>query len=118
MAINEVFTYGGIVYDVGNWKSDGGFDWSRLGESLERHLMEWKSGRNYDVDSGLYVLAHLGCCNAMLLEHFITLYGHDDRGKAQIISASISNIKTDMDPAVIARAQAKREANTKKGSGE
>lgn len=88
MAINEVFTYGATApgkYCVGNWKAGKGFNWSRLIGSAERHYAEFKLGLNWDLESKLSVLAHVGCCNAMLLEHFLTNHGVDDRPESQII---------------------------------
>lgn len=95
-AIDGVFTFGSIKYDVGNWFAGNGFEWSRLIASLERHLVDFKAGIDYDPESKLPVLAHLGCCNAMLLEHFLTQHGIDDRKRAQMFGASINPIDLTM----------------------
>ena len=114
--IDKVFHYGSIVYAVGNWKVGEGFDWSRLICSAERHLQEFKLGVDHDPESRLPVLAHLGCCVAMLLEHFLTGHGKDTRSEAQITNEMLDTLEPletlldqmEMPEEVIAAAYAKR----------
>jgi hypothetical protein len=72
-------TYGAIKYDFDNWRK--GFDWRSILNSLERHLMAFKDGEDYDEESGLPHLALMGCNLAFLIEHFDKNLGRDDRFK-------------------------------------
>ena len=76
-AIADVLTYGAKKYGPNNWCR--GAEWSRYFAALERHLNNWKSGENNDLESGLPHLAHAGCCNMFLLEYELSQLGKDDR---------------------------------------
>lgn len=107
LATCQVFTYGAELYAPGNWKAGEGFQWSRLIASAERHLLDFKLRIDSDKDSTLPVLAHAMCCLAMLLEHYLTGHGIDDRDVAQILPNSDEDILRllMMDPEVMAKAK-------------
>ncbi len=93
-SVADVFTYGAVGkpnpdgtsgYGVGNWKQGKGFKWSRLIRPCFSHLTAFMRGENLDPESGKPHLAHLACCVLMLLEHYLTKHGDDDRADAQIL---------------------------------
>lgn len=56
--IADVLGFGAKKYTPGNWAK--GLEISRLIASLERHLGEFKEGRDQDPESGLHHMAHVG----------------------------------------------------------
>lgn len=80
--LSAVFTEGGLKYGFRNWES--GFKFSVLLNSLERHLLAFKSGEDIDEESGLPHLAHLLCNASMLLSHYHKKVGVDDRIKFKL----------------------------------
>ena len=60
----DVLAFGAIKYDRGNWKK--GLDKDEIIDSLLRHLVAYKSGQEFDEDSGLHHLDHV-TCNALFL---------------------------------------------------
>jgi len=77
--IARVLTFGAIKYEDHNWSK--GFDWSRLIGAAERHLLAFKSGEDWDPETGEHHLAHLGCEIMFLVEHVARGLGNDDRLK-------------------------------------
>lgn len=77
--VGSVLTYGAVKYDAHNWRK--GFPWSSILDSLKRHLTAFESGEDFDEESGLPHLAHIGCNVAFLIEHFDQELGVDDRYK-------------------------------------
>lgn len=75
--IAEILTFGAKKYGERNWEK--GMKWSRLFGAGTRHFWAWFKGEDYDKESGLLHLAHLGCCVLFLLEYFIKKTGTDDR---------------------------------------
>ena len=75
--IAEVLTIGARKYDDHNWRK--GFDWSRVYDSLQRHLSDWKKGIDLDEETSKKHLAHAGCCLLFLLEFSHSGAGVDDR---------------------------------------
>lgn len=78
--IIRVLTFGAAKYDGWNWA--GGIKYSRVRGALQRHLVEWDSGRSLDSETGIHHLAHAGCCLLFLLtyELFPKRYAsYDDR---------------------------------------
>lgn len=63
----KVLTDGAIKYGTNNWQKCE--DISRYIDALERHIIDYKKGIIYDVDSGLHQMAHISC-NAMFLHYF------------------------------------------------
>lgn len=80
--VAQVLMFGAKKYDRDNWRK--GFPWTSVCDSLERHLNAWKRGEDYDPESGLLHLAHIGCNVAFLIEFFETKNGLDDRYKGQV----------------------------------
>lgn len=78
-AIAEVLTFGAKKYDAHNWR--GGFEYSRLIGAAYRHLSAFNDGEDYDPESGLSHIAHLGCCVLFLLEQIEKETGLDNRYK-------------------------------------
>lgn len=86
--VAQVFTWAATdpgKYCEGNWKEGDGFAWSRLIDASDRHGQDFKIGLDFDDESGLHHLAHRICCDMMLLEHYLTNHGKDDRGVRQIL---------------------------------
>lgn len=77
--LGQVMTDGAQVYDDNNWR--GGFKWTRLVDSAQRHLSMWNAGMDKDPDSGRSNLAHCMACIMMLLEFEETHKHLDDRYK-------------------------------------
>lgn len=83
-ALAEALTYGFTKYneqrgDIQNYLKGEGFHYSRIYDSLQRHLTAWYSGENIDPESGLHHLA-LASANLMFLHTYeISEKGIDDR---------------------------------------
>ena len=75
--VGAALTYGSKKYEPNNWRK--GFPWSSVLDSLCRHLNEFKDGGDFDEESGLPLLALIGCNVAFLIEHFDAGLGVDDR---------------------------------------
>lgn len=61
-----VLTYGALKYERGNYKLvDDAPD--RYYAALRRHLVAWRKGSAFDLETGLHHLAHAACCLAFLL---------------------------------------------------
>lgn len=80
LALREVayiFTLGAKKYSDRNWEK--GFNYSRVFNSLMRHLTAWWNGEDNDPESSRSHLAH-AACNVLFLLHFtLTNTGTDDR---------------------------------------
>ena len=61
-----VLTYGGILYEPGNWAHVEDAD-DRYFDALQRHLRDARRGRSIDPESSLLSLAHAACCIHFLL---------------------------------------------------
>lgn len=96
LEISQVFDYGALKYDEGNWKRGESFHYSRLISAADRHLKAFQLGQDLDTDTQKSHLAHMGCCIAMLLELYCTRRGIDDRGKSQIIQGNVGLADTYM----------------------
>lgn len=78
--ILKVFMHGAKTYGAYNWIDNADeILYSRILNSAERHLKAAKRGRDIDVESGLFELAHLGCNVLMLLTLIKQRRGKDDR---------------------------------------
>jgi hypothetical protein len=77
MQIGDVFGFGAQKYDAWNWTN--GFEWSRLNDSLLRHILAWKAGEDVDPESGKSHLAHAGCNIMMLIWHEVHKKELDNR---------------------------------------
>lgn len=81
--INKVLEFGAQKYAAHNWQRGEGFKYSRVLNSLLRHVFAWMRGEDRDPESGLSHLAHAGCNIIFLLyyEHYKNRYNLDDRHK-------------------------------------
>lgn len=78
--IAQVLGFGCDKYGPRNWELYADeWDWTRLGASLERHLLAWKRREDFDPESGLHHLLHAGCDLMMLYTLIATGHGKDDR---------------------------------------
>lgn len=82
--ITKVLEFGARKYDSWNWTKDGGFKYSRVLNSLLRHIFAYMRGEDNDPESGLSHLAHAGC-NIVFLIYFNKYkdkFNKDDRRKS------------------------------------
>lgn len=77
----KVMTYGASKYDSHNWRK--GFNWTRLIDSLQRHMLAFNDGVDIDKESGLPHIDHVAANVMMLQEHYHKALGIDDRYKLQ-----------------------------------
>ncbi len=75
--ISKVLTHGAKKYGDRNWEL--GMDWNRPYGALLRHLWAWWRGEDYDPESGIHHLAHVGCNILFLLTYSIRKVGKDTR---------------------------------------
>ena len=86
LALGEALGYGANKYnekvgDTPNYLKGGGFNYSKIIGSLERHIQYWKMGENIDEESKLHHLS-LAAANLMfLLTYELKSKGIDDRTK-------------------------------------
>lgn len=62
--VASVLTFGAQKYAAHNWTK--GLDYSRLIAALKRHLAEIEKGNDFDEESGLRHVYHVGCCTMFL----------------------------------------------------
>lgn len=79
--INKVLEFGAKKYSAHNWKAGEGFKYTRILNSLLRHVFAYIRGEDKDPESGLSHLAHAGCNIVFLLyyEKYKARYKNDDR---------------------------------------
>jgi len=75
--VAKVFTVGANKYGDYNWMK--GMNWSTVIASLERHLNAFKTGQDYDEETGLYHMAHLVANGMFLLQYYKTFPQGDNR---------------------------------------
>lgn len=68
--ILKVLEFGKQKYSSWNWATGEGFKYTRVFNSLVRHLFAWIRGEDNDPESGLSHLAHAGC-NVIFLLYFV-----------------------------------------------
>lgn len=73
----KVLTKGAVKYAERNWEL--GMRWSKVTQSLERHLAAFKKGEDYDPETGLLHTAHIMCNAAFLTEYYQIYPQGDDR---------------------------------------
>lgn len=81
--INKVLEFGAKKYSAFNWAEGSGFRYSRIINSLLRHIFAYMRGEDKDPESGLSHLAHAGCNIVFLLYYnkYKDRYNNDDRYK-------------------------------------
>lgn len=77
--IGWVMTKGALKYGPWNWQK--GMPWSEVEASLQRHLALYKSGEDYDKESGMPHMAHVAVNAMFILEYMISKPEYDDRYK-------------------------------------
>lgn len=109
--VAKVLTYGKNKYTVkdkdGNIVSTGaqnwrkGMSWSKVIDSLERHLLEFKKGTDVDIESSCLHLEHLACNVAFLLNYYKSHPELDDRWKEpqKRIALDFDDVLADFVPA-------------------
>lgn len=79
--IADIHDHGDLEYGEGNWRK--GQPASQVFSSLQRHLIAWFTGEDYDKKSKLYHLLHAGWNMLFLIHMFVIYRGHyeelDDR---------------------------------------
>lgn len=82
--ICKVLEFGALKYDGWNFAKGAGMNWSRITNSMLRHVFAWMRGEDKDPESGLSHLGHIGC-NVIFLIYYAKykeVYGAgDDRFK-------------------------------------
>lgn len=73
----RVLTKGAEKYAERNWEL--GMRWSKVTQSLERHLAAFKRGEDRDPETGLLHTAHIQCNAAFLTEYYKIYPQGDDR---------------------------------------
>lgn len=73
----KAMEFGAKSYGDHNWRR--GSDWLRYWDAAQRHLWAWRSGEDYDAESGINHLAHAFCCIMILLSFVLTGKGSDNR---------------------------------------
>lgn len=68
--IIKVLEFGQKKYAAWNWANGEGFKYTRVFNSLVRHIFAWVRGEDNDPESGLSHLAHAGC-NILFLLYYI-----------------------------------------------
>lgn len=79
--IARVFEFGAAKYSRGNFAEGGGLEYSRVINSLLRHVLAFARGEDIDPESGFSHLAHAGC-NVLMLLHYLhnkDKFDNDDR---------------------------------------
>lgn len=81
--INKVLEFGAKKYDGWNYAKGSGMSYSRILNSLLRHIFAYMRGEDLDKESGLSHLAHAGCNIVFLLYYnkYKEQYSNDDRVK-------------------------------------
>lgn len=65
--INKVLEFGARKYNEWNFTQGGGMRYSRILNSMLRHIFSYMRGQDLDPESGLSHLAHVGCNVIFLL---------------------------------------------------
>lgn len=79
--INKVLEFGANKYAAHNWQQGEGFRYTRVLNSLLRHVFSYMRGEDLDPESGLSHMAHAGC-NVLFILYYIknkSRYKNDDR---------------------------------------
>jgi hypothetical protein len=85
--IIKVFEYGAKKYARGNYLEGDGLAYSRVLNSLLRHVYAFMQGQDVDPETGLSHMAHAGCNVYMLLAYELSepgRFANDDRATTVI----------------------------------
>jgi hypothetical protein len=85
--ISKVLTFGAQKYARGNFASNGGLEYTRVINSLLRHITQFARGEDLDPETGLSHMAHAGC-NVLFLLHYELnkeSFGNNDDRSTQIL---------------------------------
>lgn len=77
----RVLEFGAKKYSRDNWRTGTGFKYTRVINSLMRHLFSYMRGEDLDKESGLPHIAHIQC-NALFLAYYAlnkAKFNQDDR---------------------------------------
>lgn len=77
--LSEIYRKGAAKYSARNWEK--GMDWSRGIDALERHLLAFKAGEDYDPELQLPHIGSVAWTALALLAWFLRDAGNDDRFK-------------------------------------
>lgn len=102
--IGKVMTKGALKYAPNNWRK--GMPWSEVEGSLQRHLALYKSGEDFDKESGVYHMAHVAVNAMFLIDYYRSNPQFDDRYKPYL---NQRKIVLDVDEVVCGWAQGYRE---------
>lgn len=80
--LGKVLTFGAEKYDKNNYRK--GMKWSKVIDSLLRHINSFRAGEDLDPESGAYHLAHALCNITFLLEYYRIYPQGDDRVKKHL----------------------------------
>lgn len=85
--VGKVLTFGASKYGDNNWRKF--MKWSKVVASLNRHLVAFENGEDFDKESGLLHLSHLACNVAFLIEYCYTYPQGDDRPHRYLLQNKI-----------------------------
>lgn len=75
----RVLTIGAQKYGDRNWQN--GMNWSKVLDSMKRHIIEIENGVDYDHETGCLHSAHVMCNAAFLTEYYNIFIEGDDRNQ-------------------------------------
>jgi hypothetical protein len=81
--IIKVFKFGEAKYSRGNYLDGNGLEYSRVLNSLLRHIHAFMRGEDSDPETGISHMAHAGCNIYMLLTYELNKqkFNNDDRAE-------------------------------------
>lgn len=85
--IAKVMTKGAEKYAPYNWQK--GMPWSECEASMLRHFYAYKSGEDFDPETGLYHLAHAAVNLMFLVDYYRTNPQFDDRRQSYLVQPKI-----------------------------
>jgi hypothetical protein len=101
----KVFTYGATKYAPFNWLK--GLKWMSCLASMKRHIAQFESGEDFDIETGLPHMAHAMTNAAFLIEYSRTYPQGDDRPLNRFrmpkIGLDIDDVLADFVPAFAAK---------------
>lgn len=75
----RVLEFGAQKHSLNGWREDGGMSWTEFLDALERHLHDFKRGKDFDDETKLVQMAHIACNALFLAEYQLKKIGRDDR---------------------------------------